>query len=85
MCAKVTVIVNDLKKTNPEIIITTTKVGDEASKKALKEAKLKVHGIIARDAEGKLVTSVEGHSYGEEKVQEVIDQLNGKAAAAAAE
>jgi len=81
MCAKVAVIVNDLKKANPEIIFNTKKVGDEASLAAIKEAKVKGHGIIARDGDGILVTTVDGHSYGEEKVQEVIDQLLGKVAA----
>lgn len=71
-----TVIVNDQKKKHgKEIDIKAVKVGDGNSAQEIKDAKLKSHGIIAKDKDGKLVTTVEGHSYGKAKVEEVIGQL----------
>ena len=71
-----TVIVNaQQEKFGKKINIATIKVGDGDSKEEIKNAKLKGHGIIAKDADGKLVTTVDGHNYGEEKVQEVIKEL----------
>jgi len=76
MCAKITVIVNDLKKTHGETIdFTTAKVGDGNSVAELEKAKVKGHGIIAKDKNGSLVTKVDGHSYGKDKVEEVIAML----------
>ncbi len=76
MCAKVTVIVNDLKEEHADkVTIETVKVGAGDSKKEIEAAGLKVHGIVARDAKGEIVTTVEGHSYGKDKVEEVIALL----------
>lgn len=76
MCDKVTVIVNDLKAEHADTIhIETVKVGVGDSKEEIEQSDLKVHGIIAKNAEGEIVTTVEGHSYGKEKVEEVIALL----------
>ncbi|MDF1659792.1 MAG: hypothetical protein P1U58_19420 [Verrucomicrobiales bacterium] len=75
MCAKVTVIVNDLKAEHADIDIVAVKIGDGDSRKVVEDSDLKVHGIIAKDAAGEIVTTVEGHSYGKEKVEEVIELL----------
>ena len=78
MCSKITVIVNDLKKTHGgKIEIVTTKVGAGDSREEIKSAKLKTHGIVARDKNGKLVAAVEGHNYGKDKVLEVVKKLQG--------
>lgn len=71
-----TVIVNDLKEEHgDDIEIEAVKVGDGDSRKEIEESDLKLHGIIAKNAEGEIVTTVEGHSYGKEKVEEVIATL----------
>ena len=76
MCAKVTVIVNGLKEEHADqVIIEAVKLGVGDSKKEVDESDLKVHGIIAKDAKCEIVTTVEGHSYGKEKVEEVIALL----------
>ncbi|NNE90327.1 MAG: hypothetical protein HKN23_01645 [Verrucomicrobiales bacterium] len=51
------------------------KVGEGDSAKEIKDAGLESHGIIAKSADGKIVTTVEGHSYGKEKIEEVIAKL----------
>jgi hypothetical protein len=80
MCAKITVIVNDLKKTHgTKLNIVTAKVGTGDSVKELKKAKIEGHGIIAKDQSGKLVVAVEGHSYAKKKVDEVVAMLLPKA------
>ena len=79
LCSKITVIVNDQKKKhNSKININTVKVGDGDSQKEIEKAKLKSHGIIAKDKSGKIITTVEGHSYGEAKVKEVIKLILSK-------
>ncbi len=76
MCDKVTVIVNGLKAVHADTIdIETVKVGVGDSKEEIEQSDLKIHGIIAKDAAGEIVTTVEGHSYGKEKVEEVIALL----------
>ncbi len=75
MCNKVTVIVNDLKAEHAQIEITAVKIGDGDSRKIVEESDLEVHGIIAKNAAGAIVTTVEGHSYGKEKIEEVIALL----------
>jgi hypothetical protein len=55
--------------------LEAVKVGEGDSKKEIKDSDLELHGIIAKDAAGKIVTTVEGHSYGKEKIEEVIAQL----------
>jgi hypothetical protein len=78
LCAKITVIVNDLKKTDgSKIDFKAIKVGDGNSAEEIKKAKLASHGIVAKDKNGKLVTKVDGHTYGKDKVQEVVDLLLG--------
>ncbi|MEX2577813.1 MAG: hypothetical protein WD342_02050 [Verrucomicrobiales bacterium] len=76
MCAKVTAIVDGLKEEHgDDIEIETVKVGEGDSNKEIEESDLKVHGIVAKNAEGEIITTVEGHSYGKEKVEEVIAAL----------
>ena len=77
MCAKVTVIVNGLKDEHADtVVIEAVKVGAGDSKKEIAESDIKVHGIIAKNAGGEIVTTVEGHDYGKEKVEEVIAMLS---------
>lgn len=41
----------------------------------VRKAGLETHGIIATDSEGNIVTIVEGHSYGRERIEVVIKEL----------
>lgn len=67
---------NDQKKKNSsKLDIKAVKVGDGDSAKEIEDAKLKGHGIIAKDKDGKLLTTVDGHDYGKAKVDEVIKLL----------
>lgn len=66
------------KKDSSKIAFKTVKVGEGDSVKEIEAAKLASHGIIAKDKDGKLLQKVDGHTYGEEKVDEVIDVLLGK-------
>ena len=76
LCSKITVIVNDEKKKHSsKININAIKVGEGNSSDELKKAKIASHGIIAKDNKGKLLTTVEGHNYGKEKVKEVISLI----------
>lgn len=78
-CSKITVIVNDLKKVHGnQIELVTMKVGAGNSVEEIKKAKLKTHGIIAKDKSGRIVVKVDGHNYGKDKVLEVIAKLEGK-------
>ncbi|MCG8600022.1 MAG: hypothetical protein MI807_07770 [Verrucomicrobiales bacterium] len=71
-----TAIVDGLKAEYADVVVLeTTKVGDGNSKEEIENSDIKVHGIIAKNADGEIVTTVEGHSYGEEKVKEVIALL----------
>ena len=63
------------KKDSSKIDFKTVRVGDGDSAKEIKDANLASHGIIAKDKDGKVVTKVDGHSYGQSKVDEVIKQL----------
>ncbi|MGJ8697397.1 MAG: hypothetical protein ACSHYF_13860 [Verrucomicrobiaceae bacterium] len=76
MCAKIKVIVNDLKKTKGEqIAFSNVLVGAGNSVKEIEKAKLKSHGIIAKDKKGKIVELVHGHSYGKKEVEAVVAKL----------
>lgn len=76
MCAKIKVIVNDLKKTKGEkVVFKNVLVGSGKSAAEIKKAKLKGHGIIANDKNGKLVQIVNGHSYGKKEVEAVVAKL----------
>ena len=76
MCAKIKVIVNDLKKTQGEkITFKSVLVGSGKSAAEIKKAKLKGHGIIANDKDGNLVQIVNGHAYGKREVQAVVAKL----------
>ena len=76
LCSKITVIVNDQKKKyGSKINIQAVKVGDGDSAAEIKKAKLASHGIVAKDKAGKLLTKVDGHNYGKEKVAEVIGKI----------
>jgi len=68
--------VNDQKKKNAaKLDIKAVRVGDGDSAKEIKDAQLASHGIIAKDKDGKLLTKVDGHTYGLAKVEEVIKLL----------
>lgn len=76
MCAKIKVIVNDLKKAQgKEITFTNALTSQPKSVEDIKKSKLKGHGIVARDKEGKLVEIVNGHSYGKKEVEAVVAKL----------
>lgn len=76
LCNKITVIVNDLKKEHRKTIeLVTVKVGSGNSAEEIKKAKLKTHGIIAKDKAGKVIATVDGHSYGKAKILEVLAKL----------
>ena len=69
---------NDQKKQKgSKIDFKTVKVGEGNSIEEIKKAKLQGHGIIAKDKDGKLVAKVDGHSYGKDKVEEVVNKLLG--------
>jgi hypothetical protein len=71
--------VNDLKKTKgKEITFNNVLVGSGKSADEIKKAKLKGHGIIAKDKDGKLVETVDGHSYGKKEVEAVVAKLLAK-------
>lgn len=63
------------KKYSSKININAVKVGDGDSAAEIKKAKLASHGIVAKDKAGKMVAKVDGHSYGKEKVAEVIGKI----------
>ena len=70
---------NDLKKTKgKEITFKNVLVGTGKSKEEIKKAKLKVHGIIAKDKSCKLVDTIEGHTYGKKEVDAVVAKLLAK-------
>ena len=77
MCNKIRVIVDDLKKAHGEDKITfvNIKMGSNESIEAVKAAKLKSHGIIAKNAAGEIVKTVEGHDYGKAKIEKVVKAL----------
>ena len=79
ICSKITVIVNDEKKKHSsKINIKAIKVGEGNSSDELKKAKIASHGIIAKDKKGEILTTVEGHNYGKEKIKEVISLILNK-------
>lgn len=79
LCSKITVIVNDEnKKHSSKINIKAIKVGEGNSSDELKKAKIASHGIIAKDKKGEILTTVEGHNYGKEKIKEVISLILNK-------
>jgi hypothetical protein len=79
MCAKIKVIVNDLKKTKGnKIKFQNVLVGSGKSDEEIKKAKLKGHGIIANDKDGKLVQTIDGHRYGKKEVEAVVTKLLAK-------
>ena len=70
---------NDLKKTKgKEITFKNVLVGTGKSKEEIKKAKLKGHGIIAKAKSGKLVDTIEGHTYGKKEVDAVVAKLLAK-------
>ena len=70
---------NDLKKTKgKEITFKNILVGTGKSKEEIRKAKLKGHGIIAKDKDGKLVDTISGHSYGKKEVEAVVAKLLAK-------
>ena len=78
LCNKITVIVNDLKKDKAysgKINMKTISMTSPGSKEAVKEAKLTNHGIVGKDSAGKIVVTVDGHSYKKDKVLEALDKL----------
>ena len=76
MCAKITTIVHGLKQEySKKINIHTAAVKAPGSKEALKAAKIDSHGIVGKDASGKIIVTVIGHKYGKDKVLEVFQKL----------
>ena len=76
MCAKIKVIVNDLKKTQgKEIAFANVLASDPKGAKDIQKSKLKGHGIVARDQKGKLVQTVNGHRYGKKEIEAVVAKL----------
>lgn len=76
MCAKIKVIVNDFKKTQGKDISFENKLSTaKGSAQDIKKAKLKGHGIVARDQKGQLVQIVNGHSYGKKEIEAVLAKL----------
>ena len=76
MCAKIKVIVNDLKKTQGgKVEFKNVLVGSGKSAEEIKKAKLKGHGVIANDKNGKLVETIDGHAYGLKEVEAVVTKL----------
>ncbi len=79
MCAKIKVIVNDLKKTKGEQVeFKNVLVGSGESAKEIAKAKLKGHGVIANNKEGKLVEKIDGHRFGKKEVEAVVAKLLAK-------
>lgn len=67
---------NDLKKDNGnKVNFQTIKVGAKGSKEAIKEAKLESHGIVCKDTNGKIITTVNGHNYKKDKVVAAMKKL----------
>ena len=75
MCKKIKVIVNDLKKVHGNEVAFQNILVSDKTKKEIKKAKLKGHGIIAKDKHGKLVQILNGHSYDKKAVQKIVDKL----------
>ena len=79
MCNKITTIVNGLEKDyENKVIIRLIKVKTKGSKEAIAVAKLVGHGIVGKDASGKIIATVSGHSYKKDKVVEVFSKLLAK-------
>ncbi len=76
MCAKIKVIVNDLKKTQGEKVkFQNVLVGSGKSADEIKKAKLKGHGLVGNDKDGKVVDKIDGHAYGKKEVEAVVAKL----------
>tara|TARA_R110002096_G_scaffold72931_2_gene173069 strand:- start:1344 stop:1559 length:216 start_codon:yes stop_codon:yes gene_type:complete len=68
--------VNDLKNEQGDAInFETASMTAEGVREKVTKAGLKTHGIIATNAAGEIVTTVEGHSYAKDKVLEVVELL----------
>lgn len=78
MCHKIKVIVNDLKKTQGTEVTFKNMLVSEENAEEIKKAKLKGHGIIAKDKEGNLVEILSGHNYDEKKVKAIVSKLLAK-------
>jgi len=80
MCNKITAIVNGLKKEyGKKVIIKTITMKAKGSAEAIKAAKIDGHGIIGKDVNGKIVTTVSGHNYKKDRVVKVFKALLTKA------
>lgn len=75
MCNKIKVIVNDLKKTQGAEVAFENVVVSQETKEEIKKAKLKGHGIIAKDKEGKVIQTLSGHSYDDKAVKAIVTKL----------
>ncbi len=78
MCNKIKVIVNDLKKAQGTEVTFKNVVVSAKTTKEIKKAKLKGHGIVAKDKEGKLVEILSGHSYDDKAVKAIVTRLLSK-------
>ncbi len=67
---------NDLNNEQGDAIhFETASMSVEEVREKVAKAGLKTHGVIATDAAGEIVTIVEGHNYGREKLLEVVALL----------
>ena len=66
---------NELEKEYKEKIDFKLVKVDEESKKEIKDAKLKSHGIVAKNKDSEIVMIVEGHKYTKDKVVEVVNKI----------
>ena len=69
---------DDLKKDKTysgKVNIKTILMTAPGSKEAVKEAKLTNHGIVGKNAAGKIIVTVDGHSYKKDKVVKALDEL----------
>ena len=76
MCAKVQVVVNDLKKEfGSDINISNISVSAAGSAEAIAENKLGSHGAVVKDADGKVLATNPGHAFGKTELMVGINKL----------
>jgi hypothetical protein len=75
MCAKISVIVNELKKDYKDKVTFNLVKVDAETKKEMLKSKLKSHGIVGKNKKGEIVMIVEGHKFKKPKILEVIKKI----------
>lgn len=48
---------------------------EPGAQKAIADAKVVGHGIIATDVDGKVIATTNGHDYGKDKVEAIVKKL----------